>query len=125
MKYLNQIAIILVISFVGELLNYYVPLPIPAGIYGIVILFLGLIFKLIPYDSVKDVAHLLVDIMPIMFISPAVGLMETVGVLKSSWVPYVSIIVISTILVMAVSGKVTQFVIRKKQKRGNVNGTDT
>ena len=120
MKYLKQIAIILVISFVGELLNYYIPLPIPAGIYGIVILFFGLLFKLIPHDWVKDVAHFLVDIMPIMFISPAVGLMETVGVLKSSWVPYVSIIVISTILVMVVSGKVTQFIIRKKaEKRTN------
>ena len=117
MKYLKQIAIILVISFVGELLNYYVPLPIPAGIYGIVILFLGLLFKIIPYDSVKDVAHFLVDIMPIMFISPTVKLMETVGLIKESWVPFISISVISTVLVMVVSGRVTQFIIRKKAKK--------
>lgn len=118
MKYLKQFGIILAVSFVGELLNYFIPLPIPAGIYGIVILFLGLLFKIIPLCWVKDAAHFLVDIMPIMFISPAVGLMETFGVIKTNWVPYISIIVISTVLVMGVSGKITQGVIRRKTKRG-------
>ena len=45
MKYLKQFGIILVISFVGEILNYLIPLPIPAGIYGIIILFFALMFK--------------------------------------------------------------------------------
>lgn len=118
MKYLKQFGIILVISFIGELLNYYVPLPIPAGIYGIVILFLGLLLRIIPLDAVKDTAHFLVDIMPIMFISPAVGLMETFGLIKSNWIPYISIIVISTVLVMVVSGWVTQAIIRAKAQKG-------
>ncbi len=113
MKYLKQFGIILLVSFIGELLNYFIPLPIPAGIYGIVIMFLGLLFKIIPLDSVKDAGHFLVDIMPIMFISPAVGLMETWGLIKANWIPYISIIVISTVLVMFVSGKVTQLVMRR------------
>ena len=117
MKYLKQFGIILLVSFAGELLNYFIPLPIPAGIYGIVIMFLGLVFKIIPLDSVKDVGHFLVDIMPIMFISPAVGLMETWGLIKSNWIPYISIIVISTVLVMVVSGKITQLVMCKTQRK--------
>ena len=39
LKTLGQIVIILLVSFAGELLNYCLPLPIPASIYGIVILF--------------------------------------------------------------------------------------
>lgn len=121
MKYLKQFGIILLVSFVGELLNYFIPLPIPAGIYGIVIMFLGLLFKIIPLDSVRDAGHFLVDIMPIMFISPAVGLMETWGLIKSNWIPYISIIVISTILVIIVSGKITQWIMRRDQRKAAKN----
>ena len=41
MKLLRQFLIILAISFVGEALKYLLPLPVPASIYGMVILFVG------------------------------------------------------------------------------------
>ena len=74
-------------------------------------------FKIIPHEWVKDVAHFLVDIMPIMFISPAVGLMETWGMLKDSLVSYVVITVVGTFVVMIVSGWVTQLTIHFKRKK--------
>ena len=42
MKYLWQFLIIVAFSFVGELLHFLIPLPIPASIYGIVLLFVAL-----------------------------------------------------------------------------------
>ena len=42
MKYLIQFLIIIAFSFAGELLHYCLPLPIPASIYGIILLFLAL-----------------------------------------------------------------------------------
>ena len=53
MKYLKQFGIILLISFIGEILNNAVPLPIPASIYGIIILFAALELKIVKLDSVK------------------------------------------------------------------------
>lgn len=117
MKYLWQFGIILAVSFVGELLNYVIPLPVPASIYGIVIMFLCLVFHIIPLDAVKDAGHFLVNIMPVMFISPAVGIMESWGLLKADWIPYICITVISTVVVMAVAGRVTQAVIRLDRKK--------
>lgn len=117
MKYLKQFGIILLVSFVGELLNYIIPLPIPASIYGIVIMFLCLLFKIIPLDSVKDTGRFLVEIMPVMFISPAVGVMESWGLIKSDWIAYLCITVISTVVVMGVAGRVTQAVIRHGRKK--------
>ena len=52
MKLLKQFLIILAISFVGEILKYLLPLPVPASIYGMVILFIGLLTGLIPLNSV-------------------------------------------------------------------------
>ena len=117
MKYLKQLLIIILISFIGEVLNHLIPLPIPASIYGLIILFAGLETKIIPLASVRETGKFLVEIMPIMFIPPAVGVMESWGIIKASWVPYLVITVVTTVAVMAVSGRVTQAVMRKKRTR--------
>ena len=116
MKYIKQFLIILSISFAGELLSELIPFPIPASIYGIVILFAGLITKIIPYESVKETGHFLVEIMPVMFIPAAVGLMEAWGIIKNSWIQYIVLTIVTTVLVMGVAGKVTQFVVEKGEK---------
>ena len=40
MKYVKEFGIILIVSLVGELLNYFLPLPVPASIYGLVLMFM-------------------------------------------------------------------------------------
>lgn len=117
MKTLSQIVIILLISFVGELLNFLIPLPIPASIYGIVILFCLLEFKIIPLRAVKETGDFLVSIMQLMFIPAAVGLLGAWDVIRPNWLPYILITVISTFVVMFVSGRVTQMVIRRSRAK--------
>lgn len=112
LKTLGQIVIILLVSFAGELLNYCLPLPIPASIYGIVILFCLLEFKVIPLRAVKETGDFLVSIMQLMFIPAAVGLLEAWDVIAPNWLPYILITLISTFVVMFFSGRVTQAVIR-------------
>ena len=75
MKYLKQFLLILCITFVGELVKYVLPLPIPASIYGMVILFVGLMTGHIKLSSVKEAGKFLIEIMPVMFIPAGVGLM--------------------------------------------------
>lgn len=123
MKYLKQIAIILLISFLGELLNYVIPLPIPGSIYGLVLMFLGLMTHLIPLDSVKDAGNLFLGLMPMMFIPAGVGLMTSVGILKPLLLPYGIVILATTILVMVISGHVTQLVIRLEKKHKHKEAT--
>lgn len=112
LKTLGQIVIILLVSFAGEMLNYCLPLPIPASIYGIVILFCLLEFKVIPLRAVKETGDFLVSIMQLMFIPAAVGLLEAWDVIAPNWLPYILITLISTFVVMFFSGRVTQAVIR-------------
>lgn len=116
MKYLKQFGIILMVSLLGEFLRYLIPLTIPASIYGIVIMFLLLLFKIIPLEEVADVAHFLVNIMPVMFIPAAVELMDMWGIIGGNLVKYILLIVVSTAIVMGVSGLVSQFVIRRSKK---------
>lgn len=111
MKILKQFLVILLISFIGEILNLVLPLPIPASIYGMTILFLGLVSGLIKLDDVKEAGKFLIEIMPVMFIPAGVGLMSSFGVLKPMLLPVSVITIVVLVAVMAVSGKVSQAVI--------------
>lgn len=117
MKNIGQLFIILLISFAGELLNTLLPLPIPASIYGIVILFCLLEFNIIPLKAVKETGDFLVSLMQLMFIPAAVGLLDAWDVIRPNWLAYILITVISTFAVMFVSGRVTQAVIRRTRRK--------
>ena len=115
MKYLKQFTIILVISFASEVLHALLPFPVPASIYGIVILFLLLETGLLPLSAVKETGKFLVEIMPVMFIPAAVGILDSMDLVGPSWISYLLVTFLSTVIVMSVSGLVTQAVIRGKK----------
>ncbi|SKB81885.1 holin-like protein [Lachnospiraceae bacterium] len=116
MKYLRQFFIILAISFIGELLKIFLPLPVPASIYGMIILFILLMTGILKLDSVKETGKFLIEIMPVMFIPAGVGLLESWGVLKPMLTKVLIITVITSLTVMVFSGWVTQAVIRFGKK---------
>ena len=110
---LRQFSIILLISLVGEALSALIPLPIPASIYGIALLFLLLCTGALRVESIREVSSFLIAIMPVMFIPAAVGLTESFGLLLPALPAYTVITLVSTIAVMAVAGRAAQAVIRR------------
>lgn len=114
MKIIKQFGIILLITLSGEGLNYIIPLPIPASIYGMVIMLLCLCLGIVRVSDVKETSDFLLETMPIMFIPAAAGLITTIDVLKNNFLAYAVAAVVSTIVVMAVSGGVTQLLLKKK-----------
>ena len=117
MKYLRQLLIILIFSFIGEILHSLITIQVPASIYGLVLLFIALLTGIIQLPQVKEAAKYLIEIMPLMFIPAGVGLLESWGDLKSILIPVLILLVASTILVMGVSGKVTQGIIQRSKRK--------
>ena len=118
MKHLRQFLIILLFSFLGEGLKALLPLPVPASIYGLVLLFAALELGIIKLSAVEDAGKFLIEIMPVMFVPAGAGLITAWSSLKPICVPVLIMTFISTVIVMVVTGKVTQGVIRMG-KRGN------
>ena len=112
MKFMKQLAIIMVISFIAEIMEVLIPLPIAASVYGLVLMLIGLVTKIIPLEKVEGAADFLIEIMPILFVPAAVGLLDSWGQLRPILIPAIVITVIITVLVMAVTGQVTQVMIR-------------
>lgn len=115
MKYLFQFTIIGVITAIGELLNILLPLPVPASIYGLVILFLALCLKIIRLEQVEHAADFFLAIMPILFVPPTVNLMNYWGVLKDNVVGLLITCIASTIAVMGITGTLAQLIIKKSR----------
>ncbi len=107
----------MIISFLGELMKMILPFKVPASIYGMVILFVCLMTKVIKLEQVKDCGNFLIEIMPVMFVPAGVGLMTSYGVLKPMLLPVSVITVVSLVAVMAVSGRISQRIILIKKKR--------
>ena len=113
MKYMKQIAIIFGVTCIGEFLNYFLPLPVPASIYGLILMLVLLVTHVVKIEHVDAVGTFLVEIMPMMFIPAGVGLVTSFGQLRPVLFPVLVITVVTTFLVMAVTGKVTDAVIGK------------
>lgn len=116
MKYIKQFALIALLTFIGECLNLLVPLPVPASIYGMVLLFLCLQTGILKLSQIEETADLLLGVMPIFFISPTVSLMSSIGVIKDSLVGVFVVCIVSTAVVMVVTGLVAQMLIRRDKK---------
>lgn len=121
MKYIRQFLMILAISFAGELCKFLLPFPIPASIYGMALMFIGLLTGVVKLDDVRDTGRFLIEIMPLMFIPAGVGLITSWGILRPVFIPVCVITLVTVITVMAATGRVSQWVIRFEQKKGKRN----
>lgn len=116
MKFIEKFFIIILISFIGEILNYYIPLPIPGSIYGFMILLVLLILKVIKVDYIRPVTDFLLSVMPLTFIAPGVAVITIADELKSIAIPFIITATISTAIVMGTVAKIVDFVIKKQKK---------
>lgn len=118
MKYVFQFCRILAVCLLGEILTYLLPLPIPASVYGLVLMLAALKLGILRLDQVKETGTFFIGILPLLFVPAAVGVMELRAELKAMLLPCLIAIIPVTLLVMGVSGRVTQCVRRAQRKEG-------
>ncbi len=116
MKYLKQFGMILLITFVGEILRFLLPLPIPASIYGLILMFVLLCTKVLRLEDIREAAEFLIAIMPVMFIPAAAGLIDSWSQVQPIVVQMLITMIAVTFIVMAVTGKTAMFIIGKDRR---------
>ena len=107
-KYIFQFARITAFCLAGEVLAAVLPLPIPASVYGLLLLVVALKFGMLKLDQVRETGLFLTGIFPLLFVPAAAGVMELGSQLIDLLLPAVLAIVPITALVMAVTGMVAQ-----------------
>lgn len=108
MKYICQLGIILGVSFAGEILSRMLPLPVPASVWGLVLMLALLLLRVIKPQHIRDTAEYLISLLPLLFVPPTVGLMQSWGLLRDNLLAFVIAVTVITAIVMAVTGLVVQ-----------------
>lgn len=117
MKYVKQFLIILLMALLGGFLNWLIPLPIPATVWGMVLMFLALMCGIVKLNQVEDTADFFMGIMPMLFIPLAVSLMDNYRILAEHALPIIVIVLASFFLCFAVTGKTADFIINRSGRR--------
>lgn len=117
MKYVKQIGLIALIAFIGEIFSMTVPLPVPGSVYGMILMLICLCLKIIKLEQIEETADFLVMIMPLLLVSPCVGILDTIPLVKDSIVALVFISFITTVFTMLVTAFVTQILVKVRKKK--------
>lgn len=116
MKYLQQIVIIAGITFAAEIIKYFVPLPVPASIYGLILLFLLLKTGILKLGQIEDAGGFLLEWMPLLLVPASVSFLTVLDTIQGMLLPVLIMGFVGTAVVMAVTGGVSQWMIRRKEK---------
>lgn len=120
MKGLKQLCIVLVLLSLGEILNLRFNIPIPGTILGMVILLFLMMIRVIKLKTIEHISSILLDNLALFFVPANVGIIVLYDQIKTVWVRLIIVLILSTIIVMSVTGLTVQFLDRaiSKQKKG-------
>ena len=113
MKYLSQLCVLLGFTFLGEAVHHFLPLPIPGSVYSLVLLFLALCLGVVKTEQVKEAGGFLTSVMAVLFVAPAVGIVEYWELIRPSLLPIALLILASTALTFGISGRLAQALMKK------------
>ena len=113
MKYLHQAVVIAAVTFAAEIIKFLLPLPVPASIYGLILLFLLLKTGAVKLSQVEDVGGLLLELMPLLLVPASVSFLTVLDAIQGMLLPVLIMGFIGTVAVMLVTGRVSQWTVRR------------
>lgn len=116
MKYLQQAVIITGITFVAEIIKYLIPLPVPASIYGLILLFILLKSGALKLGQIENVGGLLLELMPLLLVPASVSFLTVLDTIQGMLLPVLIMGFVGTTFVMIVTGLVSQRIIQRDRK---------
>lgn len=112
--------------FVGEVFIHFTKLPLPPSIIGLLLLFTLLSLKWVSLDKLQAVAKTMLDYLAFMIVPACISIMQYLDVIKRDAVPLVLGTLLSTLLVLVVTGKthvlVRTWLKKRKTNKGGVHG---
>lgn len=117
MRYIYQLCLIMCFVLLGEMMEHFIPLPIAGSVYGMVLLFLALVFGIVKLSWVEDVANWFHGVMSLFFIAPAVAIIDVWAEIADVWWILVILMLVAYLVTMITTGVTAQALIGRKQKQ--------
>ncbi len=104
-----QCGVLFAFLALGELIVWLTGCPLPSSVIGMVALAASLKAGIVELRQVERVADFLVHNLGFFFVPAGIGIMNCLGILQLEWWPIVAASVLSTIVIIIVTGRVHQW----------------
>lgn len=122
--FLTQAFIFAVIMLISNGIAAIVPIPIPASVVGLVLLFVLLCLKVIKLEQVETLGTSLTSLIGFLFVPSGISVMNSLGVMQQYGVQIALVILLATIILLGATGLFSQLILSVSQKRQKETSAD-
>ncbi|ONI38253.1 hypothetical protein AN639_04430 [Candidatus Epulonipiscium fishelsonii] len=118
MNIFAQFSLIFAVYIAGECIASILPFTFPASIISLILMYGLLSTKLIKVHQLNEAVNFVLINMGIIFLPPIAGVINYSDLIKSSFVSFIVISIVSSLLAFFATGWTAQLIIRFREKRG-------
>ena len=111
MKMMYQIGLLFGVCLLGQAISVFLPISFPGSVLSMIILFLLLFFRVIKVDHIQQKADFLLKNMSFFFIPAGIGILSSFDLIRSSILPLITVIIVTTVLTFGATALTVQGVI--------------
>ncbi|STP99116.1 sensor histidine kinase, lytK [Enterococcus faecalis] len=110
-SFLQQAAVFAIIMLIANGLAFISPIPMPASVIGMVLLFIGLCTKVVKLEQVEGLGNSLSTVITFLFVPSGISLVNSLGIMQQFGVQIVFVILVATLALLATTGWTGQMTI--------------
>lgn len=114
--FLQQAFIFAIVMLVANIIKGFLPMPMPASAIGLILLFIALSTKIVKVEQVEGLGNKLISIISFLFVPAAISVINSLGILSTSGLQIMLIIIVATVILLAIAGWSTQVFLKKRAK---------
>ncbi|MCI2952069.1 antiholin-like murein hydrolase modulator LrgA [Staphylococcus capitis] len=109
----QQALTLAVILLISKIIESFIPIPMPASVIGLVLLFIALCTGIVKLGQVESVGTALTNNISFLFVPAGISVINSLPILSQSPVLIILLIIISTILLLISTGFASQLLVTK------------
>ena len=110
MKITRELGWIMFALWIGYILHHILPFPVPANVYGMMVMFILLKTKALPLNKVEDTSVQLLKHMELFIIPIVASLVKDIHLIFNDFWRIILVLLITNIITVVVAGSVVQFI---------------
>lgn len=109
----QQALTLAVILLISKIIESFIPIPMPASVIGLVLLFIALCTGIVKLGQIESVGTALTNNISFLFVPAGISVINSLPILSQSPVLIILLIIISTILLLISTGFASQLLVTK------------
>ncbi|MBC9874073.1 antiholin-like murein hydrolase modulator LrgA [Macrococcoides bohemicum] len=126
-NFFHQAIVISVILLISKIIESFIPIPMPASVIGLVLLFICLSTGIVKLGQVERVGTALTDNIGLLFVPAGISVVKSLGLISEHPFLIIGLIFISTLLLLLCTGFFSQMIVmttERKEKSSVKNETE-